>query len=329
MKTQDFATMVERNRTASFPFEERFVAAGSMWLIASNAAEILTAARETFQPADDATASIALTINCFVDSEIRDSPPWPQPHFRGLDHLVYASYGSGSSMLIDLQKRRVIGLFSSAMARDLRYWKRVLLPILLGITSVSVGISPLHCACLVKNGRGLVLGGESGAGKSTLAVSLALGNFAYLSDDWTYFSRSGSRILAWGLPTPVKLLPDTVRYFPQLTHAKPAPSLNGELAYEVDPVAVFGADRSLCCEPQWLVFIERTAGARAVFRRITSKEAFSRFARELEGLPTCMSDLRDLQLQTINTLVDRECWILAHGLAPALAAQELSRFCQT
>jgi hypothetical protein len=158
-------------------------------------------------------------------------------------------------------------------------------------------------------------------------VSLTLRNFAYLSDDWTYFSLSDSKIHAWGLPTPVKLLPGAIEYFPQLAKTSPAPSLNGELAYEVDPIALFGVDRCLHCEPEWLVFIERIEGAGAVFRLISSEEAFSRFAEELERLPPCISDLRDLQLQTIHRLVDRECWVLQHGLTPALVAQELAEFC--
>jgi hypothetical protein len=327
MKTLDFVPSLERNTRLPLPFGARFIVAGSVWLIASNSAEILTAARNTFQDANDVTSPIALTVSCYVDSEIREEKPWPRPFFRGLDHLVYAAYGLGSSMLIDVRQRRVIGIFSPAMARDLNYWKCVLLPILVGITSASIGISPLHCACLVKNGRGLILGGASGAGKSTLTVSLSLRKFAYLSDDWTYFSESASGVLAWGLPTPIKLLPDTVKYFPQLNNVKLAASLNGELAYEVDPVAIFGVDRELCCEPQWLVFIERTGVARAAFRPISSGDAFSRFASELERLPPCISASRDRQLQTIHTLVDRECWVLQHGLTPTLVAAELSNFC--
>jgi hypothetical protein len=90
---------------------------------------------------------------------------------------------------------------------------------------------------------------------------------------------------------------------------------------------MFGIDRSLCCEPQWLVFIERMKGSRAAFSPISSKDAFSRFAPELERLPPCISDLRDVQLQIINTLVNRECWVLRHGLPPRLVAKELSDFC--
>jgi len=328
MNDHGFVTSLEQNSGLSLPLEARFLVAGSVWLITTNSPEILAAARETFRPANAVGLPTALTVTCFVDSTIREEKPWPQPHFRGLDHLVYAAYGPGSSMLIDLRLRRVIGMFSTAMARDLNYWKYVLLPILLGVASASVGITPLHCACLVKDGRGLILGGASGAGKSTLAVSLSLNKFAYLSDDWTYFSQSDSRVLAWGLPTSVKLLPDTLRFFPQLTNTNLALSLNGELAYEVDPVTVFGVERSLCCEPQWLVFVERSEEDRAVFRSIKSEDAFARFALELETLPPCLSDTRSQQLQTIKTLVGRECWVLKHGLKPPLVAEELSEFCR-
>jgi hypothetical protein len=327
MNTQGLSTPLERHGGWLLPFEGRFAVAGSVWLIATNAPEILAAARETFQPAEGAGRPIALKVCCFVDSELCAEKPWPQPHFRGLDHFVYAAYGAGASMLIDLRQRRVIGMFSPAMARDLSYWKCVLLPVLLGVTSASLGITPLHCACLVRDTQGLILGGAAGAGKSTLAVTLALNNFAFLSDDWTYFSRSGSATRAWGLPTPVKLLPDAIKYFPQLTEAQTSSSLNGELAYEVDPVAVFGVDRSLSCEPKWLVFVERTEGAGTFFKRISSRDAFRRFAGDLEELPDHFSNIRKQQLHTIRALVNRECWVLHHRLPPALVGEKLSEFC--
>lgn len=326
LRTQASA-LPEEHDDLLVPFNQRFAVAGSVWLIASNAPEILSAAGETFQSVIDITLPTALTVSCYVDPKLRAEQPWPRPHFRGLNHLVYAAYGSGGSMLIDLQRRRVIGTFSSAMARDSNYWRCVLLPILLGVTSASIGVSALHCACVVRNGRGLVLGGASGAGKSSLSLALSLDGFAYLSDDWTYFSQAGSVAHAWGLPTPVKLLPDAVRYFPQLNGANLSSSLNGELAYEVDPVAEFGVNRALLCHPRWVVFVERAASAGATFTRISSEDAFVRFASQLERLPACLADMRRPQLQTIRTLVDQDCWVLRHGLTPALAAAELSKFC--
>jgi hypothetical protein len=322
-----FGARLERHIGLPLPFEARFLVAGSVWLIASNAAEILTAARETFQPADEVTAPVALTLSCYVDSEMSAKPPWPQPHFRGLDHLIYAAYGLGGSMLMDLRQRRVIGIFCPEMARDSNYWKHVLLPVLLGATCAAVGITPLHCACVVENGQGLVLAGTSGVGKSTLSVFLSLNRFTYLSDGWTYFTGSGLQLRAWGLPTPLKLLPDALQYFPQLAAAKIGRSLNGELSYEVDPVTTFGVNRSLCCEPHWLVFVERAEGSDAVFEPISSEQAFARFAVELESLSDRISHMRDIQLQTIGALVNRECWVLRHGLSPDLVAKKLSELC--
>jgi hypothetical protein len=326
-RTQGSSRLSEQNGDLLLPFNQRFAVAGSIWLISTNAPEIVSAAGATFQSVNDTTLPADLTISCYVDPELRAKPPWPQPNFRGLDHLVYAEYGSGGSMLIDLQRRRVIGRFSPAMARDSDYWRCVLLPILLGVTSAAIGVSALHCACVVRNGYGLILGGASGAGKSSLATALSLNGFAYLSDDWTYFSRAGSAVHAWGLPIPIKLLPDTFRFFPQLSSANVSSSLNGELAYEVDPVVQFGVDRALFCQPRWVVFVERTESAGATFTRISSEDAFVRFASQLERLPECLADMRKPQLQTVRTLVDQECWVMRHGLTPALAADELSNFC--
>lgn len=327
MAVANLGARVARDPEWILPFQARFLVAGSVWFISANAPEILAAARDTFQLAGDDDGPIDLKISCFVDSELHAEKPWPQPHFRGLDQFVYAAYGTGGSMLIDLRQRQVIGTFSPAMAQDSSYWKCVILPILLGVTSAYLGITPLHCACLVRDGQGLILAGAAGAGKSTLAVTLALNNFAFLSDEWTYFSRSGSEVQAWGLPTPVKLLPDAIKYFPQLAESQMAPSLNGEVAYEVDPVAVFGVDRSLLCEPKWLVFVERTEGARSIFRPIRSEDAFRRFAEELEELPADISNMRKQQLETIRALVNRECWVLQHWLQPALLGKKLSEFC--
>lgn len=310
------------------PFEARFLVAGTTWRISTNAHQILAAAREMFPIAGEEADHTALTGEFYVDSSLGGKPPWPPPYFRGLDHLVYASYDSHNSMLVDLRGRRVIGLFSSAMAADRHYWKRVLLPVLLGIVSASIGVTPLHCACLVKNGFGLVVSGASGAGKSTLALSLCLKGFSYLSDEWTYFSLVGSRIQAWGLPTAIKLLPDSATYFPALRDLDPSISLNGELAFDVDPVETFGASRSMRCEPRWLVFVERTTEGRALFRRMTPEETASRFASELEALPACVSETRERQLETIRALVNRECWLLRHGLGPDSIARELATFCE-
>ena len=183
--------------------------------------------RETFEQFAqvDGGQQPDLQLQFHVDYGVTDAPLWTKPHFRALDHLYYASYGACDSLLVDQSRRRIVGSFSPAIARDLYYWKQTILPVLLGIASASIRVTPVHCACVAKDGSGLLLGGESGAGKSTTALALSLKGFSYLSDDCTYLSRAGTEIRAWGLRTPVKLLPDAVNHFPNLASREPVLSL--------------------------------------------------------------------------------------------------------
>lgn len=328
MITHDSVRGLQQLDKLNLPMRAQFLAAGSVWRVSCSSREILQVMGEAFQPLDRGDSHVDLDISFRVDPTLCETPPWPKPYFRGLDHMVYAAYGPGSSMLVDLQAPRVIGLFSEAMAQDSSYWRRVLLPVLLGLVGHAISVTPLHCACLVRNGHGLVLAGASGVGKSTLALCLSLNGFAYLSDDCTYFSRSDSHLHAWGLPVPMKLLPDVVRYFPQLSASQAVPSLNGEMAIHLDPETI-GVSRASCCEPRWLVFIERTEEPVLGFGQITSKEAASRFVSDLETLPPCISGQRGHQLATLSALVDRECWVLRHGVTPAVVARRLQEFCET
>ncbi len=319
------------NRTVSLsqdylPLGARFFVAGSIWDVRSNSHEILQAMRETFdQVGSGHQPDLHLRFN--VSFTVNNAPRWSKPHFRALDHLYYATYGPCDSMLVDQLSRRVIGSFSPAIAHDVRYWKHTVLPVLLGIVSASVGVTPVHCACVVKNGSGLLLGGESGAGKSTLALSMSRNGFSYLSDDCTYLSRTGTEMRAWGLPTPVKLLPDAVSYFPELVSLDPVLSLNGERVLNVDPTEISNVERCLSCAPRWLVFLERKMNSPPVIKPLNSREAASRLVADLETMPPIIFDQYEYQLDTINRLVDRECWVVQHGLNPELLARLLAEIC--
>ncbi len=252
-------------------------------------------------------------------------PPWPQPYFRGRDHLVLAVYGGGA-MLFDLVGRRALGVFSAAMARDEDYWRRVIFPVALGVIAAAIGVTPLHCATLVREGRGLHICGLSGAGKSTLSVALAQRGFALLSDDWTYFSRNGSDVEAYGVPVPIKLLPPAQQFFPELLRLAPAVSLNGELAFEVDPAAVFSAGRAFTCTPQRFIFLDRRHGATAQWLRLSPAQVENQFRPALERMPDCLRSARDGQHEIISSLGQVESWLLICGGDPHQIAAEIDAF---
>jgi hypothetical protein len=125
------------------------------------------------------------------------------------------------------------------------------------------------------------------------------------------------------------LLPEAVTYFPALASMVPAESLNGEVAFELDPTEVFGVKRSPSCDPRWLIFIERTQETNAVFRAIGREESARRLASDLELLPPCIAHQRDHQLAVIDSLVQRGSWVLRHGLRPEALALAITQFCSS
>lgn len=306
---------------------ESYLVTGAHFAIATNSEEIIAAARNSFGQVVEPESSPDLTMRLWVDPAAQSFPPWPRPYFRGLGHLVYAGFDSENSLLLNLRRGRLVGRFSLAMARDQGYWQRVIFPTVVGFASEALGVTVLHCACAERDGNGLLLAGESGSGKSTLSLVMARNGFAFLSDDWTYLSGVDSQVLAWGFVTPVKLLPDAVKYFHELRSLEMSVSLNGECAYEVDPERVFGVRRSLRCKPRWLVFLERHPKTGHTFVRMPPPEAAARLESGLALLPPELSQLLEIQRATIRSLVERPCWLLRYGENPHEIAQVLVRLC--
>lgn len=116
-----------------------------MCRFSTNCEPLLGAARESFLPVRESVNSADFTIRFWVDGSDRAQPPWPKPYVRGLDHLVFAGFDAGSSLLADLRTRRVIGRFSAGMAADTAYLRNVVLPMVVTIVSASVEESSALC----------------------------------------------------------------------------------------------------------------------------------------------------------------------------------------
>ncbi len=308
------------------PLQSHYLVTGHHCLVATNSPTVLGAARNFFRLNADPKSSPSLTLRFWVDRDASGFSLRPQPVFRGLGHLAHARFGSEDSVLLDLRRGLAIGRFSSSMAGDLDYWQRVILPALVGLASDALGVTVIHSACVEREGEGLLLAGESGAGKSTLALALARIGFSFLSDDWTYLALAGGELSAWGLATPLKLLPESVRFFPELRDLTPGVALNGERSYEFDPEVVFGIRRSLRCQPRCLVFLDRHRKPGHTFIELPPEHAAQRLGSAQGRLPAELSGLRKIQRETIATLVGRECWMLRYGEDPETTAQFLGRF---
>jgi hypothetical protein len=249
-----------------------------------------------------------------------------EPHFRGLHHVVTASFGRSNRFVFDVLRRTVVASVSGVVARDYRFWKERLIPIALGVLGSAMGLVPVHCACLELDGDGVLIAGASGAGKSTLSVAMARNGFTYVSDDWTYVSQVPGGVVAHGTSAPVKLLPDAVTHFGDLQYHEVQTSMNGELAYEVDMAETFKAHVEHECEPRWLIFLERMQREGAEFTPMSSAETRQYVKGSVERLPKQLHEAAGLREQTIESLALLPCWRLRYGGTPRFAAEQLREF---
>ena len=308
-------------KDAATPLCEHYTAAGAVCSFSTNWEPILEAARHCFLPIETAPVSVDLSVRFWVDHANSTQPPWPKPYVRGLDHLVFAGFDSGSSMLVDLRTRRVIGRFSVGIANDRAYWETVIFPMLLSVLGGSVGITELHCACVAKDEVGLLLAGPSGSGKSTLSVALSQTGFGFLSDDRTFCSQSGDKVLAWGLPTRLKLRREAGAWFRQVRDWPPTDVQRGELVYWFEPERSLGLKRVRRCEPRTVIFLEQMKGLEFQLAQVSCNEAVKRLDRDL------IADLPEAavkQTKTITKLVEIPCWLLKYGGEPLTVARKIA-----
>lgn len=313
------------HKDAVTPLREHYTAAGAVCSLSTNSEPLLQVARESFLPLEAPPAVEDFSIRFWVDNASTASPPWPKPYVRGLGHLAFAGFDSGSSMLADLRTRRVIGRFSAGMAADPTYWRTVIFPMLLTIVGASLGIAELHCAGVAKNENGILLAGPSGSGKSTLALALSQLGFGFLSDDRTFCSLNHGDVLLWGLRTRLKLRREAAVWFQELANLQSTNVQEMEPEFWLEPEGTLGLKCVRRCRLHSLIFLEREEATTFRLSRVSSGEALNRLNQDLTAeLPDGVSK----RSVTIAKLAEVPCWRLQYGGQPQAIARKICRALQ-
>ena len=306
-------------------FETRVEVAGLACEVQTNSAALISTLQDAFLTTPDRKREQDGELPWFsLRVEVKDGEPSLREaaRFRGSGHLVFASFGS-DVFVLDLLRREITASVRLRTAEDREFWKSTFFPIAVGILGPTMGVAPLHCACVSLDGRGLLIAGASGAGKSTLAAALAEADLDLISDDWTYISgRTVNELRAYGLKVPVKLLPDAVGHFPQLRGQTLRRAMNGEMAFEVD-ASMLQARYASWTQPSALLFLERLPQpgfAIAVMDRSSAREFFVRSA---ERLPSTLAEAIWQRSMMIERVTSLPCFLLTYGGPPRAAAQTL------
>lgn len=307
-------------KAAVTPLCEHYTFAGAVCSLSTNCEQLLEAARSSLLSVEQRPGPVDFSMRFWVDDAEQPQAPWPAPYVRGLDHLVFAGFDERSSMLVDLRSRRVIGRFSTAMANDGLQWRSVIFPILLSILAGSIGIVELHASCIAQDHRGLVLIGPSCSGKSTLALALTEAGFRLLSDDRIFCSLKQGKLLAYGLPRPLKLRREAACWFEQLRDQEPMVVQGGQRVFHCEPNQRLGQPQPQNCEPQALVVLDQTQNSGFRMTRMRRSDVKSRIEADL--LAETLEDV-EKQDHIINSLLGLPCWHLQYGGRPQVIAEQI------
>lgn len=315
MSSRDFL-----HKDAQTPLCEHYIAAGAIFRFSTNSEELLAAARETFVRLTATPAAFDFSIRIWIEGPEGERPPWPKPYVRGLDHLVFAGFDGVSSLLADLRSHRVIGRFSRSMAADIEYWKTIIFPMLMSIVAGSAGLAEIHASCVAAGEKGLILIGPTGSGKSTLALAFTEAGFRFLSDDRIFCSFKQDKLLAWGMPRPLKLRREAARWFEKFRDREPSGMQDGEPVFHCYPNLRFGSEGMRACVPQALVFLDRQHNSGYCLSGISTAEARRKI--ELDLLAESSGAIQK-QAEIMEHLTALPCCRLSYGGRPQAIVDRL------
>jgi len=303
-------------------FTADFNPIGTPIRVESNHEAIIEAARESFgrygEPSPGDTPRFRLRV-C-IDPVHRAGPPWPKPSFRSLNHLVHIACGDSSFAVADLNSGICIGFVTPAMVEDSSFFKSTFLDCLFYVLAVHHDYTPVHCSGVVSEGRGVLICGVSGTGKTTLAYACARSGLQVLSDDVVHLSidHADNQLRLWGRPWFLRLLPEAVGQFPELSRLQPQLRSDHEWYLEVDVEDQFPGSTVVSCEPAALVFLDRWSNAATRLEPLSTDSALERLMKDIYVSEPSITQRHQ---QTLARLLQTKAYALSYSGSPMKAVE--------
>lgn len=218
-----------------------------------------------------------------VEIEVHSGPaPANGPLFEALDDGLRFSSDERNFCRFDAQAGAATVVVSEVLAAERRFRHHFLEALVLSALD-SIFFTPLHAACVARDGRGTLLCGDSGAGKSSLAYACARRGWTFVSDDAFHLVPGPERIGVGGSLL-IHLRGPARDLFPEIESREAQAAPNGKPAIEIDAAAQGFAIARKAAASQ-CVFLCRRPGKAAV-RPFSGCAALRYFLKYIEPRDT-------------------------------------------
>ncbi|SPE24803.1 Hpr(Ser) kinase/phosphatase [Candidatus Sulfopaludibacter sp. SbA3] len=237
----------------------------------------------------------------------------PEPAFLTQGHLLTIVSDRDNFASADLRALFSYAFVSARTAADHAWLRWFFLEPMVYFLLAQSYTTPVHAACVAKEGRGILLSGLSGAGKSTLAFACARAGWTFVADDATALR------IAIGKPHQARVRDDAPRLFPELegfcTSARP----NGKLSIEIPLDAFAHIQTALHCRIETIVFLDRRPGTPGL-QNVPAEEVAAAF---LADMPSYGDEVRARNERVVGRLSQLPAYRLRYErLADALQLLE-------
>jgi hypothetical protein len=244
-----------------FPLHGMFYPLGFPMLLRTNSAEVLELAEELFGMFKQEHETEPVLVDMYVtEGGSTECPSAPLHRFIWPMRLTLAD--ADNFMIYDMEQGRTHITVTSGAMRHKLFVGSLFLGSSAGAHLTVRHVTPVHAACVVTDGHGVLLCGDSGAGKSTLSYACARAGWTFVTDDGSYLLNGKTDRMVIGNCHQVRLRPEAAELFPELRGQRLAPRLMGKPTIEL-PTAMLS--RMTCAQSarvDFIVFLKRHSGDR-------------------------------------------------------------------
>jgi len=282
-------------REVKLELESLYYPLGFPLRLATNCAEINKAAEESWGRYPKVFETAPLWLRVVVESG-GEHPP--APIYRAQEHLMTITADARNFAVCDHTRNAAFCWLSAETARDRAFTGYYFLEAMANYSLTQLHLTPVHGACVARNGRGVLLCGASGAGKTSLAYYCARNGWTYVSDNesWLVREEGGRRLL--GNPDRIRFRDNARELFPELGALEPALDANGKMSIAMQPANI---GVSYQCVVDKVVMLARQPCGPAAMSSIPSEQALDRFLAEL---PLYESSIREEQRACLQRLAE-------------------------
>ena len=252
--------------------EQTFYPLGFPLLLSTNSETVMEIARNEwnrwFPIFDDAPIKLHIEVSSSADQ----IPPTVILHAHR--HLFALVADSENVFVFDTQSRAGTGWVTRGAIEDAAWFRYHFLDAIAYQAIALLCFTPIHGACVARQGRGVILCGDSQAGKSSLAYACTRRGWTYVTDDasWLIRRRAAERVIV-GNAHQLRLRPDAAQIFPELADRRPVLRGNGKLSMEIWTESLPSVATAVSVAIDRLIFLRRVAGGPAVLTPFDRGEA--------------------------------------------------------